>query len=69
MDIDHTKREIYMPLPAAVDPATGMPAPPEALLLVDYDNGNVGEQQPVAPLRAAPEHCSSSSSAQFLCCY
>lgn len=39
VDIDHAAREIYMPLS---DPSAGAP---EALLLVDYDNSNVGEYQ------------------------
>jgi hypothetical protein len=43
VDIDHSKREIYMPLAGAIDPATGAAGPPEALLLVDYDQSNVGE--------------------------
>jgi hypothetical protein len=40
VDIDHAAREIYMPLPGSLDPSAGAP---EALLLVDYDNSNVGE--------------------------
>jgi hypothetical protein len=43
VDIDHSKREIYMPLAGAIDPATGAAGPSEALLLVDYDQSNVGE--------------------------
>jgi hypothetical protein len=42
VDIDKAKREVYMPI-AGIDPATGMAVPPEALLLVDFDNSNVGE--------------------------
>lgn len=48
MDIDHAKREIYMPIAGAVDPVTGAAAAPEALLLVDFDNSNVGEQAVLA---------------------
>lgn len=48
MDIDRTKREIYMPIAGVIDPVTGAAAPPEALLLVDFDNSNVGEQAMLA---------------------
>lgn len=45
VDIDKAEREIYMPIGSGgTDPATGLPAPPEALL-VDFDNSNVGDQQ------------------------
>lgn len=43
VDVDHSKQEIYMPLAGAIDPATGAAGPPEALLLVGYDQSNVGE--------------------------
>jgi hypothetical protein len=44
VDIDKAEREIYIPLGSGgIDQATGMPTPPEALLLVDFDNSNVGE--------------------------